>query len=153
MAVISLFWAWNSLCVACRFWMPCHISRKSWTLAILCNFPSCAPLFVSKPFSVSLISYSGLSPANIPLLARANCLTTIFSRRASPVVFGCLQWIMSHPREKLESTPITYSMIENISHATLQRLAYFECVSSCWHLQSVISGIQNVLLICIGWEW
>jgi hypothetical protein len=29
---------------------------------------------------------------------------------------------------------------------------YFECISSCWCHQSVISGKQNVLLISMGWE-
>jgi len=46
-----------------------------------------------------------------------------------------------------------YSMIENMSRATLERSAYFESVPSCWRNQSVISGIQNVLLISIGSEW
>src|SRR5882757_5397582 len=44
-------------------------------------------------------------------------------------------------------------MIENRSWATLERLVNFECLSSCWRHQSVISGIQYVLLISIGSEW
>jgi len=32
-------------------------------------------------------------------------------------------------------------------------MAYVQCVSSCWHHQSVKSGNQNVLLTYIGLEW
>jgi hypothetical protein len=38
LAVIYFFWSWTSSCIADRFWLRCHISNKSWTLAILCNF-------------------------------------------------------------------------------------------------------------------
>ena len=44
-------------------------------------------------------------------------------------------------------------MTENISRATLERSASFECVASCWCHQSVMSGIQNVLVISIELEW
>jgi len=44
-------------------------------------------------------------------------------------------------------------MIEIMSRATLERSTYFECVSSCCHHQSVMSSIQNVLLISVGSEW
>ena len=80
-------------------------------------------------------------------------LQRLFSGRVSPVVFDCLQPITSRPREKLASTPTPCGMIENMSHATLERSANFECVSSCCRHQSVMSGIQNVLLISIGSEW
>jgi len=112
-----------------------------------------ASFFISESFSVFVVSNSGSVPARIPLLARANCLTTTVSRRVSPVVFDCLQPITSRPREKLASTPTPCGMIENMSRATLERSAYFECVSSCCRRQSGMSGIQNVLLISIGSEW
>jgi hypothetical protein len=41
----------------------------------------------------------------------------------------------------------------NMSRATFEYLDYFECVSSCWRHQSVMSGIQNVMLIPIWLEW
>jgi hypothetical protein len=44
-------------------------------------------------------------------------------------------------------------MRENISCATLERLAYIQCLSSsCCH-QWVISGNQNVQQISIASEW
>jgi len=95
MAVICVFWVQDSFCVACMFWLPCHISKMSWTLAILCNFLSSASFFISESFSVFLVSNSGPVSAKIPLLARTNCLTMTFSRTVSPVVFDCLQQITS----------------------------------------------------------
>jgi len=131
-AVICLFWARDPFCVARRFWLPCHISKKSWTLAILCSFLSSTSFFISESLSVFALSNSGSVPAKIPWLARANCLTTTFLWRVSPVVFDCLQTITSRPKEKLASTLTTCGMIKNMSHATLERSAYFECVCSCW---------------------
>jgi len=153
MAVISLFWAHDSFCVVRWFWLPCHISKKSWTLAILCDFLSSASLFNSKLLSVSDLCNAGSSPANILRLPRAICLSTSYSRKISPVVFDWLQPITSHPREKLASTPTPCGMIGRISRATLERSACFECVSSCWRHHSVISGDQNVLQISIMSEW
>jgi len=112
-----------------------------------------ASFFISELFSVFVVSYSGSVPAKMPSLARANCLTTTSSPRVLPVVFDCLQPITSRPREELASTPTQYGMIENMSRAILAVSAYFECVSSCWRQQSVMSGTQNVLLISIGSEW
>jgi len=153
MAVICSFWACDSFWVAWRFWLPCHISKRSWTLAILCNFHSTASLSSSVSFS-ALVGYNTRSlPANIPLLARAYCLTTTFSHRVSPVLFHCLHLIMSRPREKLASTPTQYAMIEYMLHATLVKSAYCERVSPCWCYQSMISGNQNVQLISMGSEW
>ena len=103
-AIISLFWGRDSFCVARRFWLPCHISKQSWTLAILCNFLSSASCFISESISVCVVSNAGSSPANNPLLAWENCLTTPFSRRVSPVGLDCLQPITSRPREELAST-------------------------------------------------
>ena len=80
-AVICLFWVQQSFCVVRRFWLPCHISKELWTLAILCNFFSTASLFISKSCSVFVVSTGGLLPASNLLLARANCLTTICSQR------------------------------------------------------------------------
>ena len=89
-AVMCLFWVRDSFCIAHRLWLPCHITKKSWTLAIQCYFLSSAYLFISESFSVFVVSNTGLSPASIPLLARANCLTMTFLQRVSPVVFDCL---------------------------------------------------------------
>jgi len=105
MAVICLIWVRDSFRVAHRFQLSCHISKKSWTLAILCSYLSTTYFFISEPFSVFIVSNSGSAPANIPLLTRENCLTTTFSRRFSPVVFDCFQQITSRPREKLACTP------------------------------------------------
>jgi len=85
--VFGLFWAWDSFCVARRFWLPCHIFKTSWTLAILCIFFCSASLFMCKWLSVFAISNAGLPPASNQLLARANCEPTTFSQRASPMVF------------------------------------------------------------------
>jgi len=152
-AVICLFWVRDSYWVASRFWLPCHISKKSWTLAIVCNFLSSTSFFISELLSVSGVSNSPSVPAKIQLLAQSNWLITTFSQRVSPVVFDCLHQITSRPREKLDSATTPCGMIENMSWATLEKSAYFECVSSCWRQQSVMSGIQNVLLISIGSEW
>jgi len=153
MAVICLLWARDSFFVACRFWLPCHISKKSWTLAILCNFLSSASFFISELFSVFVVSDTGLSPAQMPFLTWANCHTTTSSWRVSPVVFDCLQPIASHPRAELACSPTAWGMIETMSCAAFETSAYSECVSSCWRHQSVMSGIHNVLLIPIGSEW
>jgi len=153
MVVICLFWAWDSLCVAQRFWLPCHISKRSWTLAILCNFLSSASLFSSMSFSALVVSNPGSSPADIPVLAPGYCLTTTPGRRVSPAVIDCLYPITSPPGEKLASTPTPCGMRDNMSCATLQRSAYIDHFSSCWCHQSVISGNQHVLLISIGSEW
>jgi hypothetical protein len=134
-------------------WLPCHISKKLWTLAILCSFHSSASFSISESFSVLVVSKSESMRARIPLLDDEKCLTTTVSRRVSPEVFDCLQRITSRPREKLASTPSPCGMIENMSHATPGRSAYIECVSPCWHHQLVMSGIHHVLLISIGSEW
>jgi len=151
--VICVFWDQDSFLVSRRFWLPCHISKKLWTLTILCNFRSSTSFFISESFSVFLVSNSRPLTGKIPLLPWANCLTTTFSRRVLPVVFDYLQPITSRPREKLASTPTPWARIENMSRSTLERSGYFKCVSSCCRHQSVISGIQNILLISIGSEW
>ena len=153
MVVICMFWTWDSFCVAHMFWLPCHISKMSSALAILCNFLCSATLLISKWLSVLVTSNAGSSPASNPLWARATYLTTTSSRRVSPVVFDYLQPITSRTTEKLASNPTLCCMIENMSRATLEWSAYFECVLSCCCHQSVISGIHNVLLISIGSEW
>jgi len=152
-AVIWLFWVGDSFCVAHRFWLPWNISKTSWTWAILCTFPSSAPLFISESFSLCIMTYSGWSPAKIQSLDSANCLTTSFSRRVSPVFFDCPQPMTSCLTEKLDSTPTLYGKIENMSRATWHRLAYFVCVCLCCHHQSVMSGMWNLLLLSIGSEW
>jgi len=151
--VICLFWVQDSIWVASRFWLTCHIYKQSWTLAIPCNFLSSASFFISESFPVFGESNSGSVPAKIPLWVRAICLTTTLSRRVLPVVVDCLQPITSRPGEKLASTPTPCGMIENIFRATLEISAYIECLSTCWRHQSVMSSNQNVLLISIRSEW
>jgi len=152
-AVICLIWARDSFWLARMFRLPYHISKKLWTLAILSNFLSSASFFISESFSVFIVSNSGSALANIPVLARANCLKTMFSRRVSPVVFEWLQLITSQPREKLVSTPTPCGMIETMSGATIEPSAYLVCVSSCWCHGVGYARNQNVLLISIGSEW
>ena len=59
MAVIYLFSVKDSFCVASRFWLPCHISRELWTLAILCIFICSASCFISKSVSEFVVSNAG----------------------------------------------------------------------------------------------
>ena len=66
-AVICLFWARDSFWVARRFCLPCHISKKSGTLAIRCNFLSATSFFVSQSFSVYVVFNSWSVPARMPL--------------------------------------------------------------------------------------
>jgi len=61
MAVIWLFWVWQSFCAAHRFWLPCNIFKKSLTLAILCNFVSSTSLLSSKSCSGSVKFNGGWS--------------------------------------------------------------------------------------------
>ena len=103
--------------------------------------------------SVFIVSNTGSLPANIPLFVSANYHTTTFFWRVSPELFHCLQPITSRSREKLASTPTACSVIQKMSCATLQRSAYLECVSFFCRNQSVISGMQNILLISIGSKW
>jgi len=131
-AVIGVFWARDSFCVAHRSWLPCHVSKRSWTLAILCNVRCSTSFFSSESFCVFVVSNTGSVPANIPLLAWANCLTTTFSRTRLPVVFECFQRTTSRPKEWLASTPTPGGMIENMSRATLDRSAQWECDFTCW---------------------
>jgi len=153
MSVICLFWVRDSFCAVHRFWLPCHISKILWILAILCNVLSSTSFFISKLYSVFVVSDTGISCANIPLFSQPNYLTTTFLNRVLPVSFYCLQPITSRPREKLVSTPTPCGMIGNMSCATLERSGYYECVSSWWRHQSAISGIQSLLLISIRLEW
>jgi len=95
MAFIFLFWARDSFCVAWRVWLPCHISKKLWSLAILYNCLSSASLLLSKSFLGFVISYSGSSRANIPLLAQANCLKTIYWE------WSCRLFLTDSSRERL----------------------------------------------------
>jgi len=54
---------------------------------------------------------------------------------------------------KLRSTLTSCGMIQNPLYATIERSVYIKCISSCWHHQSVISGIHNVLPIPMQLEW
>jgi len=148
-ADICVFWAQDSWFVARRVWQPCHISKMSWNLAIQCNFFCSAFFFISMSLSVLLGFKTGSLAASNLWLAQANCLTTSFSRRVRPVVFDYLHPITSRPRENLTSTSTLWGMIEIMSRITLEISANFECVSSSFRHQSVISGAHNVLLISI----
>jgi hypothetical protein len=64
---------------------------------------------------VCFVSDTGWSPANIPVVAHTNCLTTTVSQRVSSVVFDSLQPITSCPREQLAATLTPCSMIENVA--------------------------------------
>ena len=153
MAVLCLFRARDSFCVAHSLWLPCHIPHKSWTSAILCNVVCSTSFLISESFSVPVVSNSGSAPAKIPLLGWAHSLSMTCWQRVSPLVFDCLQPITSRPREKLASTWTQCGIIDDMSCITMQRSAYFECLSSCWRHQSVISSNQHVLRISIGSEW
>jgi hypothetical protein len=72
--VICLFWARDSLCVAYRFWLPCHISKMLWALAILWNILSSTSFFNSESYSVFVKSTARSLWAGILLYASANCL-------------------------------------------------------------------------------
>jgi hypothetical protein len=100
-----------------------------------------------------MVANSGSVRAKILLLPRANCLTPTYSRRISPVDFDCLPPKTSWPREKLPSIPRPCNIIENMLRTTLETSVYCECISCCWHHQSVMSGIQNVLIISSGLVW
>jgi len=152
-AVICLFKVGDSICAARRFWLHCHFSKNSWTLAIVCRFLSSSSLFISMWFSDFVVSNVGSSHARYPLLAWGNWLTMTLSWRVSPVVLDCLHLITSRPSGKLASTLTPCCMIENILRATIERLAYFECISTCWWHQSVISSIHYTLLVTMGSEW
>jgi len=152
-SVIYSFWALYSFCLACWFWLRCHIFKMSWTVAIRCNIFSSASLFISMSLSELVLSMTGSSPGSNPWLASANCLTTTVSRRVSLVVFDYLHLVISRRREKLASTLTPWDMIENISRATWEESTYCYCISSCCCHQLVISSNQNVLPITIGSEW
>ena len=77
-AVICLFWARDSFWVARKVWLPSHISKTSWKLAVLGNFLSSVSSLTSESFSVLVVSNSASVPAKIALLAWANCLTEHF---------------------------------------------------------------------------
>jgi len=128
-----LGWVGDSIWVARRFWLPGHISKKSWTLAILCHYLSSMSVSISKSLSVFVVSNSGSVAGKLRLLAQVNCLTPTFWRRVSHVVFECLQPITSRPEKKLASTQTPCGMKENMSCATLEKSAYFQGISSCWH--------------------
>jgi len=153
MTVICWFSAWDLFCAGRRFWLPCHFTNNWWTLAIWCNFLSSTSCVNSKCYAVSAFSDAEQLPTNILLLARGNNLTDFFARSVSPVVLDCLQQITRRPRDILGFTEIPCGIIDSVSHATLQRSAYCECLSTCWHHQPVISVNQNVLLISMGSEW
>jgi len=152
-AAIYLLWLQDSFCEGCRFWLHCHIYNISWTLGIRCNLFCSTSLFVSKPLSVFIVSTGRLSPVNKLLLVRANCLTTTFSRRVSPVVVDCLHLIMFRPTEKQATALTACGMIVNMARAIFQTMMYFVCISSCGWNQAMRSVFKNVLLMSIGSEW
>jgi len=54
MVAFCFFWVQDSFCVVPRFWLPCYISNKSWTLAILCIFLAPTSIFISSMGSPDL---------------------------------------------------------------------------------------------------
>jgi hypothetical protein len=80
-AVISLFQGWDFVIVAHTHWMPSHITKMPWSLDMLSSSLSSAPVISSKWFWGSIESNTTSSPANIPLLAPANCLDVTVSQR------------------------------------------------------------------------
>jgi len=86
LVVIGLFWAQDYFLVAWTFWLPCHISKSSCTLAILCNCCLSAPQFNSNSCTLLVKSNAGSLPDTIALLAWAKYLTTAFLRNG--LAFG-----------------------------------------------------------------
>jgi len=153
MAVICLLSVQDSLCVARRFWLPCHNSKKLRMVAILRNVISSASMFISKTLSVFVISNTVWSHGIILILAGAISTTMTFSRRVSSVVLDYLQPMPPRARKKQASTPTPCGVIENMLHASLARLANLECVFFCWRHQTVLSVVQSVLVISIWSGW
>jgi len=152
-AVICLFWVPSSICISCRFWLTCHISNKAWTLAILCNILCSTTLIISELFSVFIVSNAGSLPASIRISTWANCHTMSVLQMLLPVVSDSLHLITSPPRKILASTTTSCDMTENMLHAAMLWSAYFVSFLFRWHQQSVISGIQIVMLSSIALEW
>ena len=92
MAVICLFWAWHYICVAWRFWLPCPISKKSWTLAIQFNFLSSASFFVSKSFQCSSYPMLGHHPLIYHYRFKQTALVRCFRKRYLLWCFSASQW-------------------------------------------------------------
>jgi len=151
-AVIWSLWVRDSFCVACRFWLPCHTSKKLWTMAILCNIHSSASLCNSRWFAVLVIATAGSPLINILIWAFWRPLTMIFSRTVLAGVFHCHQQLKSCSKEIVDSTPTPCGMAEDIWHPTSERSVFFKCVSSGPCHQLVRCGIQNVLQISQGSE-
>jgi len=120
-AVIGMFWVRDSSSEACKFWLPRHISKMFWTLACLSKLLCSASFFHSRSISISAVSNTAQSPANIPLLVQANCLTIPFSLSITPVDLYWLQPMTSRARVYVASTPTPCGIIENMSRATLEK--------------------------------
>jgi len=105
------------------------------------NFSSASHIS-SQLFSGCVISNTGILYATIPLLACAHGIALTFLDRVSPGVFDSLLPKTSRTRVTLAYTIRACGMIENMSCSTVERLVYFECVSSCWQHQLVICGIK-----------
>jgi len=112
-----------------------------------------SPVIDPSKFTLHLLSDTPRGSQWREYILLMNCQTTAFSRRDCPVVFDCLYPITSRTRGKLASTSTPWGMMETILRATVEILAYVECVSSCCRHQSVTSSNQNVILISIGSEW
>jgi len=152
-AVMFIFWAWAFFSVACKFWLPCHISKMLWILAILCNVVSSALRFILVMYSVLVVSNGGSSGANNALPTRAHCLIMTLAQTVSPVVVDYLQLIVSRTNQKQGYTPTVCGTIEKMLHAIIGWSTYIHCVSSCWRCQLVMTGLPKELLMCIGSAW
>jgi len=112
----------------------------------------CFSLYFEVAFNTGCIQYWVVT-SQWSFIPRVNRHTTCILWSISPVDFHCLHPITYYQQEQLSPTLTSWYMIENTLWATLERLAYFECVSSCWRHQSVIFGNQNVQLILIWSAW
>jgi len=84
-----LVWTWNSFCVAYRLWLPCEISKQSWTMAILWNLLLSAFVVISMSIWVIMVSNAGLSHDKILALAHANSIAMKFLQKVSLVALDC----------------------------------------------------------------
>jgi len=140
-AVIWMFWAQDSFCVARRFWLPCHISKHFFALAILRILLPSASELISRAASVFVVSNATSSPAKVLPLGWENCLTMSLLRRVSPVVSDGLQRIISHHQENWPRPRrhVVWFRVSHVPHCgDLRTSSAFPLVdaTSQWHAAS-----------------
>src|SRR5258708_6031157 len=89
--------------------------QMSWTLTMLYNCLSTATRFNWQSFSYFIVSSAELPRASISLFTSSNHLSTLVSESISPVVFACLQPLMSCQWNELACTPTPCGMRGNIT--------------------------------------